>query len=431
MIDLSAIENEIIDSRYKGYPTNAAPSTPKEVGRLKWNVLRQDLPFPLAVLKESALDHNQAWMRDFTAECGVFLAPHGKTTMSPQLFARQLAGGAWGITVATVNQLGICVRFGLRRIIMANQLIGRRDILAVIELLNRHADLDFAFLLDSEAQFEILAALAEAKGLQRPFTVLLEIGIAGGRTGCRSETEALTLARRVAASRHIRLVGIECYEGLTVTGKSDEDVPRVAALLDTVKAVALACDREGLFAASEIILSAGGSAAFDIVARELPTRLSRPVRTVLRSGCYFTHDTGIYERMLGPIRARSGAKWQERPGLRPALEIWSQVQSRPEPGLAILTMGRRDVSYDIELPKPIAWFRLGTSSTPNAAEASWRIGKLNDQHAYLEFSGGDGPRVGDLVACGISHPCTTFDKWQLLWLVDDDYTIKSAIRTFF
>ena len=430
-MDLSTIENELLDGRLKGYPADAAPGRLKDLAARGWNVLRQDLPFPLALLKESALDHNQAWMRDFTQECHVLLAPHGKTTMAPQLFERQLAGGAWGITVATVNQLGIAVRHGVRRIIMANQLVGRRDIVAVIGLLDRHPDLDFNFLVDSEAELEILAALAAAYRLERPFQALLEIGIVGGRTGCRTADEALSLARRIAAEPHVSLAGLECYEGLAVSGKSEEDVPRVEALLETVKSVALACDAERLFGGERIILSAGGSAAFDIVARELPTRLSRPVLTILRSGCYFTHDSGIYERLLGPIRERSGAKWLSRAGLKPALEVWTMVQSRPEAGLAILTMGRRDVSYDRDLPRPLAWFRPGTHEMPAQAPAEWSITQLNDQHAYLKLPAAADLRVGDLVGCGISHPCTTFDKWQLLWLVDDRYEVKSAIRTFF
>ena len=430
-MDLSTIENEVIDGRFKGVPADAAPTPLKELAARRWSVLRQDLPFPLALLKESALDHNQAWMRDFTAECGVLLCPHGKTTMAPQLFARQLAGGCWGITVATVNQLGIAARFGVRRVIMANQLVGQRDVLAVIALLKRHPDLDFSFLVDSEAELAILARLAAAEGLERPFNLLLEIGILGGRTGCRSAQAALSLARRIAATPGVRLVGLECYEGLAVTGKSEADVPRVTALLDTVKATALAADAEGLFAGAEIILSAGGSAAFDIVARELPTRLSRPVLTILRSGCYFTHDSGNYERLLGPIRERSGQTWLARPGLKPALEVWALVQSRPEPGLAILTMGRRDVSFDIEMPRPLVWFRGGTHAAPEPVPKGWRIDRLNDQHAYLMLPPEADLAVGDLVGCGISHPCTTFDKWQLLWLVDDTYEVRSAVRTFF
>jgi len=180
-----------------------------------------------------------------------------------------------------------------------------------------------------------------------------------------------------------------------------------------------------------VILSAGGSAVFDIVARELPQRLSRPVRTLLRSGCYVTHDSGTYERLFERVRARSGEPWRTGEGLQPSLEVWSLVQSRPEPGLAILTMGRRDVSYDIEMPRPLKWYREGVHAQPQPTAGEWRIDKLNDQHAYLRVPAEADVEVGDLIGCGISHPCTTFDKWQLLMEVDDDYTVVDALRTFF
>ena len=188
------------------------------------------------------------------------------------------------------------------------------------------------------------------------------------------------------------------------------------------------CDAEGLYGTAEVTLSAGGSAVFDIVARSLPMQLSRPVRTILRSGCYVTHDSGFYERFLRQVIARSGAVWRERGGLKPALELWTHVQSQPEPGLAILALGKRDASFDIDLPMPFARVRDGTR-TP--LDASWRIGKLNDQHAYLQIPLGGDVRVGDLVGCGISHPCTTFDKWRWLPTVDDGYGVIGAIRTYF
>ena len=68
---------------------------------------------------------------------------------------------------------------------------------------------------------------------------------------------------------------------------------------------------------------------------------------------------------------------------------------------------------------------------PQPAPASWKITGMNDQHAYLAFAAGDAPQVGDLIGCGISHPCTTFDKWRVLFTVDDDYRVTGAIRTFF
>ena len=432
-MNLDAILNEPLDATTKGYPPLAPAMARAAVGTQGWRLLDGDLPFPQAVIRETALAHNQAWMRDFTAATGVLLAPHGKTTMAPQIFAQQLAAGAWGITVATVQQLALCVRFGARRVLMANQLLGATEVATVVQLQEAHPDLEFHFLVDSRAQLAAIEAIAARARCIRKLNALLEIGVPGGRTGCRSHDDALALARAIAASPNVRLCGVECYEGLQLTGDSAHDTAVVGELMQRVRKAAIACDAESLFAGESILLTAGGSAAFDIVARELPTSLSKPVLTILRSGCYVTHDSGFYDRFLAGVKARSGASWQSRPGLLPALEVWSQVQSSPEPGLAILTMGKRDASYDIEMPIAVKTYRPGRDLAPRSTPAGWTIAGMNDQHAYLRFpvAAAEAPEVGDLVGCGISHPCTTFDKWRSLFTVDDGYRVTGAIRTFF
>jgi D-serine dehydratase len=433
MMNLDPILSETLDPATKGYPLSSPALPISAIGAQRWSVLAGDLPLPLAVIRDSALAHNHAWMRDFTASTGVLLAPHGKTTMAPQIFAQQLAAGAWGITVANVQQLGLCVRFGVRRVIMANQLLGAAEVGAVIRLQEAHPDLEFHFLVDSVDQLAAIENVAASQPMSRKLTALVELGLAGGRTGARTFDEAIAIARAVSASKAAALSGLECYEGLQITGDSGRDEIVVDGLMQRVHDVALACDREGLFAGPSIILSAGGSAAFDIVARDLPMKLSKPVLTILRSGCYVTHDSGFYDRMLQAVKARSGSAWQTRPGLQPAIEVWSRVQSCPEPGLAILTMGKRDASFDLEMPIASKRYRPGTDTAPQPVPASWKIANMNDQHAYLRFpADGDGaPQVGDLVGCGISHPCTTFDKWRALFTVDDDYRVTGAIRTFF
>ena len=432
-MNVEPILAETLDAATKGYPLSSPALPISAIGAQRWSLFAGDLPLPLAVIRDSALAHNHAWMRDFTTSTGVLLAPHGKTTMAPQIFAQQLAAGAWGMTVANVQQLGICARFGVRRVLMANQLLGALEVRTVISLLRQHPDLEFHFLVDSPAQLAAIEATAGSQRMSRKLTALVELGVPGGRTGTRTHDEALAVARAVAASKSIALSGLECYEGLQITGDSRRDQIVVDGLMQRVHDVALACDREKLFAGPSIILTAGGSAAFDIVARELPMKLSKPVLTILRSGCYVTHDSGFYNRMLEGVKARSGAAWQSRPGLRPALEVWSRVQSCPEPGLAILTMGKRDASFDLDMPIVSKRYRPGTDTAPRPVPESWKIANMNDQHAYLRFSidGDAAPQVGDLVGCGISHPCTTFDKWRALFTVDDDYRVTGAIRTFF
>ena len=432
-IDLSPLLAEVVDATTKGYPLSAAPLPLAAIGAQGWRLLDGDLPLPLAVIRESALAHNHAWMRDFTAATGVLLAPHGKTTMAPQIFAQQLAAGAWGMTVANVQQLVICARFGVRRVLMANQLLGTLEVRTVIGLLRRHPDLEFHFLVDSTAQLAAIEAAAAADSPPRKLMALIELGVPGGRAGARTHDAALALARAIDASRCVALSGLECYEGLQISGDAAQDALTVGALMQRVKELAIACDREGLFAGPDVILTAGGSAAFDIVARELPMHLSRPVLTILRSGCYVTHDSGNYERLLAGVKARSGGEWQTRPGLQPALEVWSRVQSCPEPTLAILTMGKRDASYDIEMPIALKRFRPAPGAAPHPVPAGWTITGMNDQHAYLRWGAdeADAPQVGDLIGCGISHPCTTFDKWRVLFTVDDAYRVTGAIRTYF
>ncbi len=428
MIDVRAIDASTLDASFKGYPHRAPPCAVRDIGRQGWNVMRGDLPFPVAVLKESALAHNLVWMADFTRATGVLLAPHGKTTMAPQLFARQIEAGAWGITFATMQQVSLGVQAGLRRIILANQLIGSEDILQALHLTDATPDLELHVLVDSIAQLNLIEAQARLRSPVRPLPVLLEMGVAGGRTGCRTVDDAMPLARAIAASGTVHLSGVECFEGLSVTGDADADRVVVERWVHTVQQVARQCDVEGLFGTAEVMLSAGGSAVFDLVARSLPMQLSRPVRTILRSGCYITHDSHFYERFARQVIARSGVEWQQRGGLKPALEVWTHVQSRPEPGLAILALGKRDVSFDVDLPMPFALVR--DDARPQAC-ANWRIDRLNDQHGYLQIPAEADVRVGDLVGCGISHPCTTFDKWRWMPIVDDDYGVTGAIRTFF
>src|SRR4029079_15481900 len=152
MMNLTTILSETLDVATKGYPLSSPALPISTIGAQRWSLLAGDLPLPQAVIRDSALAHNHAWMRDFTQASGVLLAPHGKTTMAPQIFAQQLDAGAWGITVANVHQLALCARVGVRRVIMANQLLGAAAVKEVVRLLARHPDLEFYFLVDSLAQ---------------------------------------------------------------------------------------------------------------------------------------------------------------------------------------------------------------------------------------------------------------------------------------
>jgi D-serine dehydratase len=423
---LSGLEEQILHPGVKGLPITE-PMRQGAIGVQGWNVMHADTSFPVAVLKTSALKHNLDWMRRFCERYGATLAPHGKTTMSPQLFGAQLANGAWGITLASATQVQVAHRFGVRRVLLANQLVGRADINSILQLLHDDPDFECFVLADSLAGVARLAEAVDAHPLARPLPLLVELGLPGKRAGCRSPELALTVARAVAGAPGLSLAGFEGYEGLLVSNDRAADVRKVEEFVAQIAGLVRQADDEGLFGSAEILLSAGGSAYFDLVARgfEKVGGLTRPVRPVLRSGCYLTSDHGSYERLIGQLEQREDTP--RGTGLRPALEVWSMVQ-------AILTMGKRDASYDEALPVPLYTHRPGPG-LPTALPPGCTIFKMNDQHAYLRLPSGhplcDTLDVGDLVGCGISHPCTTFDKWPLMLAVDDDYGVRHAINTFF
>src|SRR5690348_1329873 len=418
----------------KGVPGGIAPFALRDIARKGWNLLREDLPLPAAVLKTSALDHNDAWMQSFLKLSGAVISPHGKTTMSPALFRRQLDHGAWAMTVATAQQIQVCREMGVNRIVLANQLIGRQAIRYVLDELAAHADLELYCLADSVAGVAQLLRALGGRSLRAPLNLLLEGGMVGGRTGCRDLATALEVARAIAqAGPSLRLRGVEGFEGLINAKTPEETEAQVSAFLDFLGSIAEACVKENLFAPGPIILSAGGSAFYDMVVKRFSgERLGRESLVLTRSGCYLTHDSGMYRRMFQRLNERTPAVGQLGQGLQPALEVWTYVQSRPEPGLAICTMGRRDVSSDTEMPIPLSWSRPGgNAAPPQALGGGYTCTGLNDQHAYVTVPKETPLQVGDLVSFGVSHPCTTFDKWQLLYLVDDAYNVTGAVRTYF
>lgn len=422
-----------LDAAEKGVPGHAGVVALEAAGAQNWNLLREDLPLPVAVLKQDALLHNVRWMQRFVEASGATIAPHGKTTMSPALFDLQLAAGAWAITVATVHQLQVARLFGYSRIVMANQLIGRSGIDYVMQELKRDPTFEFWCLADSTENVARLAEAARRIAPGRPLRLLVEIGYAGGRTGCRDRETALTVARAIAAaSPHLALGGIEGFEGLMHGGTPAESTGLVDSFLDRLAALAMDCAREELFAPGEVLLSAGGSIYYDLVATRLrAVDIGRPTRVVLRSGCYITHDDILYRRVFEALRLRRPELAAMDGGLRPALEVWAYVQSRPEPEKAILGFGKRDASYD-DLPVPLKWYRPGQdTAVPGSLPSGHRVTHLNDQHCHMIIPADSPLAVGDMVAFGISHPCLTFDKWRVMHVVDDDYTCVSALRTYF
>lgn len=424
---LDRLLDEPIDWRYKSFPTEP-PTRIGDVRTRGWNVLGGEFLPPVMVLKDSALRHNSKLVAAYCKRHDFLLAPHGKTAMAPQLLKLQLDDGAWAVTAATMSQVRVWRAMGVERVILANELVEPGSVRWVAGEMTADPNFEFYCLVDSVAAVHLLDSVLEETTLDRRLQVLLEVGPAGGRTGCRTREEVLRVARAVAASFHLALAGVEAFEGVIHGDSLRGTLAAVDTFLTFMRETVLEMDAADLFAqVPGVIVSAGGSAFPDRVVAELgrPWELSRRVELVLRSGCYLTHDA-IHYNQLSPF----GGRIPETRPLEEALEVWGAVLSLPEPGLAMLGFGKRDVSYDSELPVPRLVKTAGPQPPrPIRAEAS--IFALNDQHAFMRVGPGANLKVGDLVGCGISHPCTAFDKWRLIPMVDDAYKVIDAVLTYF
>ncbi len=417
---LAVLADEVVDWRFKGLPATWAGRTASRICAERADLFTAGPLGPVCVLRADALAHNLATMADWCAGRGVELAPHGKTHMAPQLVAKQFAVGACAVTAATISQVRTYRAFGASDVLLANELVDPAGLAWLAAELDGDDSFRLICWVDSLRGVELMTAALTRAGARRQVDVCVEVGARGGRTGCRTDGDVDAVAAGAVASPRLRLVGVAGYEAALGHDVSTAGTSRIQHYLNHIRSTAL---RLAPFCEGpDVIVTAGGSTHFDLVS-EL---LAGDWRTILRSGAYLTHDDGLYLR-TSPL-TRPGSK---AGSFQPAMQVWAQVCSRPEPGLALLTMGRRDVSFDQDLPVPQ---RLRTESGWTSDQlAGSEVLKLNDQHAFLKLTSASNAvvEVGTWIEFGISHPCTVFDKWQLIPVLDPADRVVELVRTFF
>jgi D-serine deaminase-like pyridoxal phosphate-dependent protein len=386
------------------------------------NIVNEDVCLPAAVIKKAALENNIAWMQRYADTRGVSLAPHGKTTMTPWIFQQQQKAGAWAVGVGSAWQASIAMVSGVKRVLMVNQLVGKANMALVAKLKNEYQDVDYLCCVDSAANAKALSAFFSAQN--QTLDILIELGVPGGRCGCRTAEQALKLAEDISSLPGLRLRGLELYEGV-LHGENPQ--PKVEALLR--EAAALACQLER-YVKGEFILTGAGSVWYDVVCNVwLAEKKPTECRVVIRPGCYITHDEGIYQEAQNDLMARDKVACDLGGNLASALELVAMVQSVPESDRAIVNFGKRDSAFDAGLPQPVAHYRQG-KALPQPGETIATTG-IMDQHAMLKLRPGTDVQVGDILVFSTSHPCLTFDRWKALMLVDEQYNVLEVLETAF
>lgn len=423
---LEQLGYEHLSPRDKGIPARAFGMTVAEFLASKPRL--SEFWTPVVALDDDAIRHNLGLMAQWCSARGLELMPHGKTTMAPELWQRQLDAGSTGITLATMGQVRTARTFGLDSIMLANAVIDEHSLhYLAVEL----ADPQFRFVCwaDSIATIEAMEHTLRDAGTPRPVDVCVELGAAGGRTGARTVAEAIKVAQRVAASDVVRLAGVAGYEGSLGHDRSDATLDAVRAYLQ--RQVELHQAVSELYDGGRVFVTAGGSAYFDVVADVYGEAMGTDSRTAwtLRSGAYITHDDGFY-RKISPFDEGTAGGQPKAGKLRSAMRGIARVVSHPEPGLALVDGGKRDFPFDegLPIPRQVAPDLRGTWTALTDAS----IIAMNDQHSYLRLTG-QNVDLGSVIAMGLSHPCTMFDKWHYLPMTAsaDSDLVVGLVRTFF
>lgn len=411
----------LLDWRYKGF-ANAGLT----IGELRASGRPlSTLGSPMMIIDRSAFLANVAGMNTWCAERGAMLAPHGKTTMAPSLWLDQLRAGCVAITVANAFQLRAARGVGVPELIVANEIIDPNELAWIGAELDRDPDFGLVCWVDSVAGVRQMQQALIGTG-SRPLDVCVEVGGTGGRAGARDPNAVREVAEAAVAADRLRLVGISCYEGAVPgIGADAAGLATVDAFLAGV--VEIHQQLTDLYQDERVLVTAGGSAHFDRVAAVF-AGLGPNVDLVLRSGAYAVHDDLHYNQVTPSTRGAG-------PAFTPAISTWSTVLSRPEPGRVIIDAGRRDVPFDQDLPIVLEARRRNDHGLVRVEPEKTTVISLNDQHGYLDVAPESGLEVGDLVRLGLSHPCTAFDKWRAIGVVEsnavDDPMIIDAVLTYF
>ncbi|MEI6897381.1 MAG: amino acid deaminase [Psychromonas sp.] len=412
------------------FDTNKISPLTKGLGKSDnpaWDILAEDVSLPVAVLYQQRIENNLRWMQRFSDTSKVKLAPHGKTTMTPELFKQQINSGAWAMTLATAQQVRVSYEHGIKRVLMANQLIGKQNMQIIADLLV-HNDFEFYCVVDSVDNVNQLGRFF--KNINLDLNILLEIGVPGGRCGCRTTAQIEAVIEAIDQHDNLLLSGIEFYEGVIHGDNAESQVRKFLAWVINISNDLLTKNK---FSSEKVILTGAGSAWYDVVSDAfIEAQLDEAIIPVIRPGCYLIHDTGIYQDAQNEVLKRSQLACDLAGDLQSTLEVWAYVQSIPESGLAVIGMGKRDVAFDDGMPIPELFFRpQGSEKKPTCVDKEWKVTAVMDQHAFLKFPENADIKVGDMIAFSTSHPCLTFDKWRNILMIDHNYKVKHILQTYF
>ncbi len=407
------------------------------------------LPTPCLLVDAARLRRNLEGMAALAAETGTRLVPHAKSHKSPELAARQLAGGAAGLCTAKVSEAAVFAEAGVASLLVAYPMVGSRAT-ALAELAVRHPGTRFGAAVDSERGLEDLVRATATRNTT--IDLWLEVDTGLRRSGLDPRDPALVdLAHRAREAKALRLTGLLTHAGHAYKAAPSE-IPAIGrAEGETMVAAARALEKAGL---GPLRVSLGSTPTLPYSARVEGVDEIHP-------GVYVFGDR--QQVNLGAMRPDDVA-----------LTVLATCVSHPAPGRWVLDAGSKTLSSDRgahgsesitgygrlldvsrhpapdpDLPLPFVSFGQGLQAESARhrsfgnglqAESSRREGpttaargrqgpphrpapvltRLSEEHGVVEFDGDLDLAPGDRVEIVPNHACAAVNLAERLVLTEGE-----------
>lgn len=327
---------------------------------------------PALVIDLDAMERNLARMAAFARGAGVRLRPHAKTHKSAELARLQLASGAVGVCVQKTSEAEALAAAGVPDLYISNEVVAPAKLARVAALAAALAARGgrLAVAVDSA---EGIARLGEAvRAARSELDVLVELDVGQGRCGVapadRDPRAAVELARRVDATRGLRLAGLQAYHGRAQHLRGVEARrAAVEAAAAAVRATREALGRAGL--PCPLVTGAGtGTFAFEAASGAWGE---------LQAGSYLFMDRDYADNEADPAQPR----------FEHALFVLAQVMSAGA-DRAVVDAGHKSHALDSGLPR--------VHDPSGGRRFAFENG--GDEHGILRAAdGGPLPALGELV----------------------------------
>jgi D-serine deaminase-like pyridoxal phosphate-dependent protein len=330
---------------------------------------------PALLLDLDAFERNLDRLQATLAGSPVRVRPHAKAHKCVEIALRQIARGAVGVCCQKVSEAEAFVRGGIRDVFVVNEIVGTPKLARLARLAEAAT---IGVTVDDEGNADAVDRAAREAGVS--LDVLVEIDVGLNRCGVEPGPKAVSLARRVAAKKHLRFAGLQAYQGRAQHVRSfEERRAAAAAAADKIGSTVDLLAAEGLRPGT---VTGGGTGTY-------PFDAASGVYTEIQPGSYVFMDKDYGQNA-----------WDGLPRFEQSLFCLTTVMSTPDATRFVVDAGHKATSIDSGLPDVHGRKHL-------------EYLHASDEHGTMVAAGGDRPRIGDRLRLVPGHcdPTVNLHDW--------------------